>query len=158
MVIYLVYRLLIDDNAPEAAAKLLMGVLMYAMKAVDFHLPSFWIKESLKAATAAVDATPIQKLWPEKLVTLTPTCERASCKCEISWDLLSEVLSWKINNGPGVDGQSAYCQWVMYQLTPGKILKFWLFSFVGVKLTSLVQEATFIWDEPVLPCALLQQC
>ena len=41
MVIYLVYRLLIDDNAPEAAAKLLMGVLMYAMKAVDFHLPSF---------------------------------------------------------------------------------------------------------------------
>ena len=36
MLIYLVYKLLTADNAP---AKLSMGVLMYAVKAVDSHLP-----------------------------------------------------------------------------------------------------------------------
>ena len=41
MVIYSIHKLLTCDNAPEAAAKLSMGVLMYAVKAVDFHLPSF---------------------------------------------------------------------------------------------------------------------
>ena len=50
------------DNTPEAAANLSMGVLMYAVKAVDRHLPNFWINESLKPAAAAVDAVPIRKL------------------------------------------------------------------------------------------------
>ena len=50
-------------------------------------------------------AAPIRKLWPEKLAALTPACERAFRKCEISWALFSGVPSWNINNGPGVDGR-----------------------------------------------------
>ena len=49
------------------------------MKAADFHISSDWMNESLKlrVAYAAVDAALIRKLWPEKLVTLIPICERA---------------------------------------------------------------------------------
>ena len=80
------------------------GVLMYAVKAANFHLLSFWMNESLKPTMAAVDTVPIRKLWPEKLVTSTPICARASRKCEMRWTQLSGVPSWNINSGPGVDG------------------------------------------------------
>ena len=63
------------------------------------------MNESLKPAAAAVDAAPIRKLCPEKLVKLAPTCERASRKCEIGWVLLNGVPSQNMNNGPGVDGR-----------------------------------------------------
>ena len=42
------------DNAIEADANVSTGVLMYVVKADDFHLPSFWMNESLKPTAAAM--------------------------------------------------------------------------------------------------------
>ena len=83
------------------------GVLIYLVKAADFHLPSVLMKESLKPAFAAVEAAPIRKLWPEKFVASSPILCRASLRFETRVALLRGVPFWKMNKGPGVGGRSA---------------------------------------------------
>jgi len=50
------------DSLAATASRSSGGVLIYAVKADDFHRPRVCMKESLNPARAAVEAAPILKL------------------------------------------------------------------------------------------------
>jgi hypothetical protein len=69
------------------------NILMYLRKAADFHLPNFWISESVEPCNAKSVALPIRKLclpkWPcigTDLIALWRT--------ELNWYLVNGLVSW----------------------------------------------------------------
>jgi len=60
---------------------------MYVVNAADFHLPSFWIRESLRPDRAAVVAAPILKLCPVYAPLEIPAVRRAACRWDTSLGL-----------------------------------------------------------------------
>ena len=91
----------------DAVMRCCQGVLMYPLKADDFHRPRVWIRESLRPALAAAVAAPILKLWPLNLESSIPTSLRALRSPVINFDFDSDDPSLKMKRGPGVTGRQA---------------------------------------------------